>query len=172
MSRSFIAKQRFWIQILSKITNKMGATLTADGRPTSFKVSRPNRQGRFFSRHGKVKRKLQETFALEVKTEDSWEPIEQACSVRIVFRFRRPQSHFKKDGNLRQGSPNFVVKRPDIDNLAKLVLDSLQPLILRNDKYTGSGACGDTSPWEGMVPGQESVPGVVERKAKRRFAEA
>ena len=48
--------------------------------------------------------------------------------------FKRPKSHFKK-GELRLNAPRHVLKTPDVDNLAKFVLDSLQKNVLADDKY-------------------------------------
>ena len=47
--------------------------------------------------------------------------------------FGRPKSHFKK-GNLRLDAPTHVLKTPDVDNLAKFVLDAVQKRILTDDK--------------------------------------
>ena len=43
--------------------------------------------------------------------------------IRIVATFERPKSHKRKLG-LREGAP--VLPRPDVDNIAKACLDSLQ----------------------------------------------
>ena len=48
--------------------------------------------------------------------------------------FARPKSHFKK-GELRIDAPNHVLKTPDVDNLAKFVLDAVQKRILKDDKF-------------------------------------
>jgi Holliday junction resolvase RusA-like endonuclease len=47
--------------------------------------------------------------------------------------FVRPRAHFKK-GQLKPDAPNHVLKTPDIDNLAKFVLDALQKKVLSDDK--------------------------------------
>ena len=47
--------------------------------------------------------------------------------------FCRPKSHFKK-GHLRSNAPKHVLKTPDVDNLAKFVLDAVQKRILTDDK--------------------------------------
>ena len=43
-------------------------------------------------------------------------------------------SHFKTSGGQRPDAPIRHTKRPDVDNLAKYVLDTLQPEILADDK--------------------------------------
>ena len=51
--------------------------------------------------------------------------------------FKRPKSHFKKDGTLKASAPLEVLKRPDVDNCLKFVLDSLQPAIMIDDFVYG-----------------------------------
>ena len=48
-----------------------------------------------------------------------------------LLHFVRPKAHFKK-GKLRL---KYVLKRPDVDNLAKFVLDAVQKRILTDDKF-------------------------------------
>ena len=48
--------------------------------------------------------------------------------------FVRPRSHFKK-GQLKPDAPRHVLKTPDVDNLAKFVLDAVQKKILADDKF-------------------------------------
>ena len=50
-----------------------------------------------------------------------------------MLHFKRPKNHFKK-GKLRLNAPKHVLKTPDVDNLAKFVLDAVQKRILTDDK--------------------------------------
>ena len=56
------------------------------------------------------------------------------CETIVTPYFVRPRAHFKK-GQLKSGAPSHVLKTPDIDNLAKFVLDALQKNILADDKF-------------------------------------
>ena len=56
-----------------------------------------------------------------------------AYSMNNMLHFVRPKAHFKK-GKLRLNAPKHVLKRPDVDNLAKFVLDAVQKRILTDDK--------------------------------------
>ena len=56
----------------------------------------------------------------------------ESSSTRL--HFVRPRVHFKK-GQLKPDAPIHVLKTPDIDNLAKFVLDALQKKILFDDKF-------------------------------------
>ena len=74
-------------------------------------------------------------FQSRVEADPDWEAIAKACTARVRFGFKRPKNHLK-NGIRRRNSPDYVTKRPDCDNLAKLVLDALQPMVLEDDKYT------------------------------------
>lgn len=70
---------------------------------------------------------------------------DQPLSVVIDAEFVRPKSHLNKSG-LKPGSPKLP--RPDVDNVAKAVLDALQDVIgddtsvqrLVVEKYYGAEA--------------------------------
>lgn len=57
------------------------------------------------------------------------EPIEGAVKVQIHYFFHRPKSHYGTGKNaeiLKDSAPWHMVKRPDLDNLNKAVLDAIQ----------------------------------------------
>lgn len=51
------------------------------------------------------------------------EPFFGPVVVEIVCHFTRPRSHMRKDGTPKASAPAYP--RPDVDNLAKAVLDAL-----------------------------------------------
>ena len=59
----------------------------------------------------------------------------KAVRVYATLHFKRPKSHFKKNGALKPSAPKFVLKRPDVDNCLKFILDSLQPAVVVDDKF-------------------------------------
>lgn len=62
-----------------------------------------------------------------------YDPFSGPVTVEIVCHFARPISHLLKDGSTKASAPLYP--RPDVDNLAKAVLDAL----------TDAGAWGDDS---------------------------
>ena len=56
--------------------------------------------------------------------------IKEPFEVDMVFSFERPQSHFLRSGALRKGRVAEHLQKPDVDNLAKLVLDVITRLQL------------------------------------------
>jgi Holliday junction resolvase RusA-like endonuclease len=54
--------------------------------------------------------------------------------VTVGFIMPRPKSHLKGDGSLRKQAPIHCISKPDVDNLAKAVLDALTDLgVWRDD---------------------------------------
>lgn len=45
--------------------------------------------------------------------------------VRVRFNLRRPKSHYGRNGKLRPDAARFHGQRPDIDKLARALLDAL-----------------------------------------------
>lgn len=66
-----------------------------------------------------------EQIIADAKGLDIPETILTPVSVSLVFCFPRPKSHLKKDGSFRAGTPTHKTSKPDIDKLARAVLDSL-----------------------------------------------
>ena len=60
--------------------------------------------------------------------------VDQAVNISASFHFKRPKSHFKKSGLLKPTAPKHILKRPDIDNCIKFLLDALQPEVILDDK--------------------------------------
>lgn len=59
-----------------------------------------------------------------------------AIFITLWFNFKRPKSHFRTGKFchlLKSNAPELHKKKPDVDNLAKLILDELQRALLFND---------------------------------------
>ena len=59
------------------------------------------------------------------------------CSVELIFSFPRPKSHFDTNGNVlpQYKSPNLDVRKADLDNLVKFVLDCIQGGVIIQDDF-------------------------------------
>lgn len=64
---------------------------------------------------------------------DRLELIDGPVSVKLGFYIQRPKSHMRKDGTLKPSAPQYHAQKPDVDNLAKAVLDVLTDLCLWED---------------------------------------
>jgi crossover junction endodeoxyribonuclease RusA len=57
---------------------------------------------------------------------------EGPVTVALCFRLSRPQSHFGAKG-VKPSAPNYPAKKPDVDKLARAVLDALTGVAYRDD---------------------------------------
>jgi Holliday junction resolvase RusA-like endonuclease len=62
---------------------------------------------------------------VEIARIHSLEPFAGRCSVVLQFYFARPKSHLRTNGEARDSAPGPHTSKPDLDNLAKLVLDRI-----------------------------------------------
>jgi len=67
----------------------------------------------------------------EIARTHSLEPFAGRCSVALQFYFQRPKSHLRTNGMLKEHAPSAHTSKPDLDNLAKLILDR----ITRNERF-------------------------------------
>ena len=114
--------------------NKFCATIY--GRP------RPLQRGRHTSRATKPynkanlknKKVVQEAVLRELVSTDILTPLKGPLYIRIAFVFARPKSDKKREKIFYEGVP-------DIDNLAKLVLDALNGVLWNDDAQIGKLDC-------------------------------
>ena len=66
--------------------------------------------------------------------EQKFDLITGACNVSVVFRFKRPKSHFTTNGQLKANAPEHcIVKRNDIDKCCRSTLDALSETVFADD---------------------------------------
>lgn len=53
--------------------------------------------------------------------------------VRMAFYYNRPKNQRRANGELKDSAPAYHMVKPDIDNLEKLVLDSLSGVVYEDD---------------------------------------
>ncbi len=56
----------------------------------------------------------------------------RACCLELDFHYMRPRSHVRRDGSIRPGR-EYKNSRPDIDKLARAVLDALTGIVYSDD---------------------------------------
>ena len=62
--------------------------------------------------------------ALALKPHLPRAPWRGAVALTLAFHFRRPMSHYRKDQSLKPKAPRRHLAKPDVDNLAKAVMDA------------------------------------------------
>lgn len=75
---------------------------------------------------------------------------DKPVKISIKFYLKRPKDHYLVDSIsgkmiLSPNAPKYVTKTPDLDNLVKLVLDSLEGIVYDNDKVVSEMIC--TKQW-------------------------
>lgn len=55
-------------------------------------------------------------------------PFETAVQLKLTFYLRRPKGHYRANGEVKPSAPRHHTGKPDIDNLAKAVMDVLTRL--------------------------------------------
>lgn len=100
----------------------------AKGRPR-FRV-----MGKFVSTYTPKKTKDEENRLKEYFKENYKEaPLECPCKIKLSFYFGIPKSYTKKKVNELISKDLWHTKKPDCDNLAKTILDSMNGIVLKDD---------------------------------------
>ena len=60
-------------------------------------------------------------------------PLENRVSVKIVAQFKIPKTTTKKDRALIEEGKLSPTKKPDIDNIVKIILDALNKMAIKDD---------------------------------------
>lgn len=109
----------------------------AQGRPRA--VSR----GKFTSVYeSKKDKKNKQTLAVIAQQKSPTELLTCPLRVDIYFYFRRPKSHYGTGKNskvLKNSAPTYYTKKPDRDNLDKMVLDALNGVFWLDDRQVCQG---------------------------------
>jgi Holliday junction resolvase RusA-like endonuclease len=77
-------------------------------------------------------------FLSVVQREAPKEPLSVPLAVAIRFYFTRPKSHFRTGKNshvMKDTAPLWHTSKPDVDNMAKFLMDSLNKIYWKDDSY-------------------------------------
>ncbi len=101
------------------------------------------------------------TLAMEAMARGEWEHTTGPVEVVITAHFERPASHFRRvrgTDNLKAGAPIYHDQKPDADNVAKAVMDSVGPRE-RVDRVakTALAALGPSGSWPGVFDDDKRV---------------
>lgn len=72
----------------------------------------------------------------DIAIDSQRELLTDAVQVKVEFVFTRPKSHYgtgKNAGILKGGAPEYVSRSPDVDKLARAILDGLSGIVFRDD---------------------------------------
>lgn len=67
--------------------------------------------------------------------------IQGAVLVMCYFWFPRPKAHFRANGEVKPSAPDYVGVRPDLDKVARAVLDGITGVIIRDDAQVAGLVC-------------------------------
>ena len=106
---------------------------TVFGTPQALTRHRVARSGHMYDPSVQDKK----AFSLQASVYAPKELIEKPLSIILLFYFKRPKSHFrtgKYSHLIKNGMESrWMVGSKDLDNLVKLVCDSLQGIFYKND---------------------------------------
>lgn len=110
--------------------------LKIPGIPISKKRPRFARKGNFTQTYNdQVTEESMFLFECREQLKD-FKQIKGGVGVLLNFYMQRPKDHFgtgKNEGKLKPSAPKFHIKKPDIDNLIKFVLDCLNMSTWKDD---------------------------------------
>ena len=107
---------------------------TIEGIPKALKRHRDNRYGGKYDPSKKDKKDL----LLQVMKYAPKPPITAPIRIMLIFYMPRPKYHFrtkagKPISKLKPNQPEFHIFTPDLDNLVKMVCDSLNGVFYKDD---------------------------------------
>lgn len=107
-----------------------------DPRPAGSKRAFPDRSGR--RKHVVVdackgSRRWKHIVASTVILHHGRPLLDGPLELRLVFGMKRPRSHFRSNGELRDNAPEYPIGRPDVLKLSRSVEDALTGVLWHDD---------------------------------------
>lgn len=117
--------------------------LTILGDPKAQGRARARNAGSFIQIYDDPKsRKAKDSLIAVIQDEAPESLLDCPLRVDLHFYMPRPKGHYgtgRNEGKLKDSSPTRHTKRPDIDNLRKLVMDALTKVFWRDDSLVCEG---------------------------------
>ena len=103
-------------------------TLILPGKPQTYKPPRFYR-GQVYAPHNREMKNARKILSEQASVQRPGSPpLRRAVAVHVTLEFKRPKSHWSKNdpatGQLKRSASQHVVKKPDVDNCLKFVLDA------------------------------------------------
>ncbi len=121
-------------------------TLTIYGDPKAQKRHRhakiKSKKGLDFITNYDPSKSEKQNFLLTVQNQRPKEPFDVPLSVDMAFYFSRPKGHYGTGKNanvLKPSAPKWHTSKPDVDNLRKFYMDSLNKIYWKDDSVICAG---------------------------------
>ena len=105
----------------------MTGTFELAGEPQTYKPPRFYR-GRVYAPHNKEMKVARRLLEEQATVQHFGAPLRRSVAVFVVLKFKRPKNHWCKNDpttmQLKSSAPVRVVKKPDVDNCLKFILDA------------------------------------------------
>lgn len=105
------------------------------GDPKAQKRHRTFQRGKFAGRYDPSANEKAD-FLTAIQNNAPEKPLAGPIFLMLIFYMQRPKGHYgtgKNVGELKVSAPLRHTKKPDIDNLAKFVLDAMKGIFWRDD---------------------------------------
>lgn len=103
---------------------------TVIGEPVAKQRPRVLRSGHSYTPDKTVNYCNMVKWAFQQSVPDTWLPINRPVSLRITAYFTCPKANMKKNGGMKN---LLKATKPDVDNIAKSIMDSLNKLAWNDD---------------------------------------
>ena len=113
----------------------MEITFTVYGDPKALKRHRTFRKGNIVGSYDPSRVDKADFLAQAIEHKPP-KPLDEPVSLSVAAFFARPKSHYrtgKFKGALRKDIPEYHTKRPDFDNILKLIADALNGVFWKDD---------------------------------------
>ena len=115
----------------------MNIAFIVKGNPQALKRHRTFRRGKFTGQYDPSQGDKADFLALAHQHAPE-KPIDAPVRLSVSFEFARPKNHYRANGEVKPKAPAVHTSRPDIDNLEKFILDSLNGVFWRDDRLVYS----------------------------------
>ncbi len=110
------------------------------GNPKTLKRHRTFTRGNFTGQYDPSKGDKKDFLAKCIEHKPDV-PLAESIHLDLMIHFARPKSHYrtgKNAGKLKENAPTYHTGTPDLDNVVKMIGDSLNGIFWKDDRYISS----------------------------------